>query len=128
MGMAKFGKRSLDRLATCDERLQRVMNIVIRHMDITVLAGHRGREAQNEAFADNKSSLKWPNSRHNKTPSLAIDVAPYPIDWDDIAKFKEMGRLIIAVADSVNVTLEWGGNWTSLKDYPHFQVNKRKSQ
>jgi len=123
--MPKFGEKSLERLATCDERLQRVMKVVIRHIDISVIWGHRGKEAQNKAYMDGKSRLKFPNSKHNKIPSLAIDVAPYPIDWNDIERFDDMGRIIMAVADGMNIDLEWGGNWRSFKDYPHFQVKEK---
>ena len=39
--MPKFGKQSLDRLATCDERIQKVMNEAIKHIDIVILYGYR---------------------------------------------------------------------------------------
>ena len=52
--------------------------------DCTIVCGHRNEIAQNLAFAENRSQLKWPNSKHNKWPSNAVDVAPYEtsgIDW-----------------------------------------------
>lgn len=122
--MPKFSQKSLDRLQTCDERLQRVLKIAIRHYDFSVLDGHRGRERQNQAFMKGHSKVEWPNSRHNKIPSLAVDIAPYPIDWEDIDRFKELGRLVLAIADTLKIRIEWGGYWKTLKDYPHFQVEK----
>ena len=44
--MAKFGKSSKKRLATCDERLQKVFNEVIKYVDCSVLEGHRSEERQ----------------------------------------------------------------------------------
>ena len=44
--MPKFGKRSKERLATCDERLQEVFNEVIKFVDCSVLEGHREQERQ----------------------------------------------------------------------------------
>ena len=39
--MAKFGRTSKNRLATCDERLQKVFNEVIKYVDCSALEGHR---------------------------------------------------------------------------------------
>ncbi len=48
--MAKFGKLSLERLATCDDRIQKVMNEAIKHYDFTVLYGYRTPAEQFELF------------------------------------------------------------------------------
>lgn len=79
--MPKFGKRSKENLATVDERLQAIHNKVIEWFDHTVTEGHRGEEAQNKAFKEGKSKIKFPDGKHNKIPSLATDSAPYPIDF-----------------------------------------------
>ena len=55
--MPKFGSSSKRRLATCDERLQKVFNEVIKHVDCSVLCGHRGEYDQNKAFEEGKSML-----------------------------------------------------------------------
>ena len=44
--MPKFGSKSRERLATCDERLQKVFNEVIKHVDCSILEGHRIAERQ----------------------------------------------------------------------------------
>ena len=52
--------------------------------DCTIVCGHRNEIAQNLAFAENRSQLKWPNSKHNTWPSNAVDATPYEtsgIDW-----------------------------------------------
>ena len=81
--MPKFGRRSKERLATCDEKLQKVFNEVIKHVDCSVLEGHRSEERQNKLYEEGKTKVKYPKGRHNASPSLAVDVAPYPIDWND---------------------------------------------
>ena len=48
--MAKFGRSSRERLATCDERLQNVFNKVIKYVDCSVLEGQRNEERQNKLF------------------------------------------------------------------------------
>ena len=56
--MAKFGKKSRERLATCDPRLQKVFNEVIKHIDCSVLEGHRGEERQNKYSKNIKLKLR----------------------------------------------------------------------
>lgn len=128
--MPAFGKRSLDRLATCDIRLQIVMQEVIKHYDITVIEGFRDQIGQNKAVESGTSNLRWPNSLHNRTPSLAVDVAPYPIDWNDTARFYYMAGMVMALASHMNIRLRWGGDWNRdndlhnqrLYDLGHFEI------
>lgn len=119
--MASFSKRSKDRLATCHPDLQLIMNIAIRFEDFTVLCGHRGEHDQNAAYAAGNSRAKYGDSRHNHVPSQAVDIAPYPIDWEDTARFAKLAGRILQIADELNIDLEWGGDWESLKDMPHFE-------
>ncbi|HXG72575.1 MAG TPA: hypothetical protein VNJ04_18380, partial [Gemmatimonadaceae bacterium] len=55
----------------------------IRYFDFVVVEGHRGKEAQNKAFAKGLSKLPWPKGNHNTNPSTAADCAPFPIDWSE---------------------------------------------
>jgi len=128
--MPEFSEASKQRLATCDERLQRVFNEVIKHRDCTVLCGHRGEEEQNEAERTGKSKVKWPNSNHNRLPSTAADVVPYPIDWNDRDRFVHFAGFVLGVAAGMGIKLrsglDWNGNM-SLKDEnffdgPHFEL------
>ena len=119
--MPKFSKISKERLSTCDSRLQEIMNELIEFYDFSVLCGHRGKEAQEEAVAKGTRSLHWPNSKHNTVPSLAIDIAPYPIDWENIERFKYLGSLVFKIAVRKGITLRWGASWG---DYPHFEIRR----
>ena len=128
--MPSFGKSSQDKLATCDPRLQKVFNEVIKHFDCTVIEGHRGEEAQNKAFAEGKSKLKYPQGKHNKTPSLAADVLPYPIDWNDTNRMRYFAGFVVGIAATMGIKLRWGGDWNqntelkdnSFNDLPHFEL------
>ena len=60
------------------------------------------------------------NSRH--TTGKAVDLAPYPVDWNDITKFEAIKEAMFKAAEEMEVTLTWGGDWKSLKDYPHFEL------
>jgi len=121
--MPNFSKRSINRLKTCDHRLKRILLRVIKRFDCTVLEGHRTEEKQNEYYWNGKSKLMWPESKHNSEPSLAVDVAPWPIpenwgeDWRDRVKFYELKALIFYEAAEAGVKIRFGGDWDMDEDY-----------
>jgi len=119
--MPTFGKASLERLATCDERLQRVFNRVIQLVDCSILCGFRNQADQDKAFQDGFSKLKWPHGKHNKNPSLAVDAMRYPIDWKDEEGNRAFAQLVKEAAKAEGVELEWGGDW-AWKDPDHYEV------
>jgi peptidoglycan L-alanyl-D-glutamate endopeptidase CwlK len=110
------------RLSTCHDKIKEIIFEAINHFDFTVLEGHRGEAAQNLAVAQKRSQTPWPKSKHNSMPSKAIDIAPYPIDWKNIERFKELGALMKKIAAEKGIALRWGGDFKSFKDYPHFEL------
>ena len=120
--MYKFSKRSLNNLKEADEQLQRLFKEVIKEIDCVVICGHRGKASQNKAYYSGHSKLKFPQSKHNKMPSMAVDVCPYPINWNDITSFKILGRVVKRKAKELGISISWGGDWRSFKDYPHYQL------
>lgn len=120
--MPSFGKTSTRRIHTLHPMWYPILHEAIRHFDFAVICGHRGEGEQNEAHATGRSQLKWPHSKHNSLPSLAVDLAPYPIDWEDIPRFHFLAGGIIQIANQQKVEIEWGGSWTTLVDLPHFQL------
>lgn len=127
--MAKFGTVSMERLSQCHPDLQLVFNYVIRHRDCSVLVGHRNQKDQTIAFNKKFSRLQWPNSKHNKKPSDAIDVSPYPLDWNDEQSFYYFAGYVMGAAEMLGVKLRWGGDWDNdtdlhdqkLMDLVHFE-------
>lgn len=120
--MPKLSKISDKTLSTCDERLQVLFRSVIEEADFTVICGYRGEKEQNEAFDRGNSKLRFPKSNHNVTPSLAVDVAPYPIDWTDEKGFQDFAKVVKAHAQKLGIEVSWGGDWKSFKDLPHYEV------
>ena len=128
--MPYFGKTSKKRLSTCDDRLVKVFNEVIKHVDCSVLCGHRGKDDQNKAYKEGKSKAEYPKGRHNRYPSLAVDVSPYPIDWKDLERQTLFAGFVLGIAKQMGIDLIWGNDWdgdfetkdTGLKDYPHFEL------
>ena len=117
--MARFGRTSKERLGTCEKDLQLLFKEVVKDFDCTIVCGHRGEEDQNEAFRRGNSKVKYPNGRHNASPSRAVDVAPYPIDWTDRDRFHYFAGYVMGIASKMGINLIWGGDWdgdTDLKD------------
>ena len=128
--MPTFSARSREILETCDERLVAVFDEVVKHFDCTILEGWRSEEDQNEAFRTGRSKLKYPDGKHNKQPSFAVDVAPYPVDWENLDRFRYFAGFVMGIASQMGTRLRWGGDWdgdTELRDQkfvdlPHFEV------
>lgn len=115
--MPSFSQISKDRLATCDSRLQDVLNEVIQYVDFIVLVGHRGKEDQDEAVRTGKSQKPWPTGNHNATPSLAVDIAPLStqlddkLSWKDIVAFGRLMGYVDCIAKRQGVKLRFGLDW-----------------
>jgi peptidoglycan LD-endopeptidase CwlK len=135
--MPAFSKASEDKLATCDVKLQRVFREVVKHIDCTILEGHRGKEAQNAAVKAGNSTLTYPNGNHNAFPSKAVDVAPWPVKWDvenpeTLKKWMFFVGFVLGVGKQMGIELVSGIDWDSdlnfgehkLVDFPHFELKK----
>ena len=130
--MPKFGTRSKKNLYTAHPDLIKVFKEVVKNFDCTVIEGHRIKERQNKLFDEGKSKLKYPKGKHNASPSNAVDVAPYPIDWNDRERFTYFAGYVLGVAYRMGVNIRWGGDWdmdTQVKDnnfddLPHFELKK----
>ena len=138
--MPRFGQKSASRLQTCHPDLIRLFEKVVYKFDCSILDGHRNKERQDKAFELKRSKVQYPYSKHNKYPSTAIDVAPYPIDWGEnggsaqrrkaIARFYYFAGYVKGIAEDLQIEIRWGGDWDgdreftdqSFDDLPHFEL------
>ena len=128
--MPRFGKKSRKNLSTCHEDLQKVFNEVIKHVDCSVLEGHRDERRQEKLFSEGKTKVHYPMGRHNSKPSRAVDVVPYPVDWNDRERFHLFSGFVLGMARGMGITLRWGGDWNmnfevddnKFDDFPHFEL------
>lgn len=111
--MPKFGKRSKERLKGVDTKLVNVLNELIKIMDCTIIEGVRSKEKQQEYFKKGKSKIDGITKKGMHQLGKAIDLAPYPIDWNDRDRFHYMGGMIRGIAKQLNVNVRWGGDWDS---------------
>lgn len=121
----RYSKTSLRRLQTCESDLQRLFLELSKHHDISIICGHRDRQAQNEAFYSGHSKLKFPKSKHNSMPSQAVDAVPVeaPKMWavgKDLPAqvYYDFAQDVFRVANELGINnLRWGGDWDGDKDY-----------
>jgi len=135
-----FSIASSDKLRTCHPDLQLIMNTaILGPYDFAITCGHRTEAEQRVAYMAGRSQHRWPHSKHNSTPSMAVDIAPYPIDWDDHGAFALLAGYVMAQAaqlskhGALSYDLVWGGDWNTngktrdarFKDFPHFELRSR---
>lgn len=126
--MAKFGKRSVSNLAQCHVLLRKVMMEAIKDLDFSIIQAYRNREDQEKAFRRGNSKAHFGQSPHNYLPCVAVDCIPSPFNgWDDAAGFKAMADHILACAKRLDIPVQWGGNWKTFKDTPHFELSPWRS-
>ena len=104
--MPKFGRRSRERLKGVDSRLVNILNELVKIMDVTIIEGLRTKERQEELVAQGKSQTKF--SKHIE--GRAVDLAPYPVDWEDRERFHYMGGMVRGIGKQMGVNVRWGGD------------------
>lgn len=127
--MPNFSSKSLAILATCDPKLQRVLNEAIKYCDFSVLEGFRNQERQDYLFSIGQTKVQWPNGKHNSNPSKAVDVGPSPLDWKNEKRFIRALSFIQGVGFGMGIPLRLGGDWDgdfvfdeSFYDWPHIEL------
>lgn len=117
-----FGQRSLDRMKGVHPDLVRVMKAALATspIDFTVLEGVRTLTRQRQLYA--AGATKTMNSRH--LTGHAIDIAPIingKISWDWPLYYR-IAAVVKEAAKAQGVKIEWGGDWRTFKDGPHWQL------
>ena len=107
--MPRSGKRSKQRLKGVDTKLVNVLNELVKIMDVTIIEGLRSQERQDVLVAKGASKTRY--SKHIQ--GKAVDLAPYPIDWEDRERFHYMGGMVRGIGQQLNVNIRWGGDWDS---------------
>ena len=90
------------------------------------------KDRQNELFDQGKTKVLYPDGRHNSYPSRAVDVTPYPVDWEDRERQTLFAGFVLGVANQMGIKLRWGGDWdmdmevqdNKFYDFPHFELVK----
>jgi len=130
-----FSQQSKNNLKNVHPFLRRLMGHALRDINFTVIDGQRGQKEQNQFVEDGKSQLKYPKSKHNADPSLAVDIAPYPIDWQAHERFTFLAGFIWGAAEQLGIDIRLGMDWDgdgklvshdedeSFLDLPHIELD-----
>lgn len=141
--MITLSKTSLGRLAGVDPRLVRVIKraaaIADPVDDFSVNEGVRTLARQKRLYAQGRTRpgkiVTWTlNSRHIPNPKTglgeAVDLVPYPLDWNDSKRFDRIASLMFKAAALEKVKIRWGADWDmdgkpkerGESDSPHFEL------
>lgn len=122
----KLGKRSLSNLEGVHPDLVKVVNraIELTQVDFTVIEGLRTKERQAQLLKEKKTTTL--NSRH--LTGHAVDLAAWVIvdkkgtvSWD-WKHYYVIEKAMKQAASELKIHIEWGGDWKSFKDAPHWQL------
>lgn len=134
--MPKFSQSSFSKLSTCHQDLQVLFYEVIKSFDCKILEGYRNQEDQDKALSKGTTQLSWPHGKHNHQPSMAVDVAPYPVDWNNTDRFYFFAGYVLGIAQKLkdegkmSHIVRYGGDWNgnkniddeNFKDLVHFEL------
>ncbi len=131
--MYSLSRTSNRRKKTCHWKIQLIIDeaILTSPIDFGVADGHRTDAKQLKAFKRGASLLDGiiKKSLHQLKPSPAIDLYAYIKGKGAVWTEKELALLaghILGTANRLKIDLEWGGNWKSFKDFPHYQLAKHE--
>jgi peptidoglycan L-alanyl-D-glutamate endopeptidase CwlK len=129
--LPRFGRSSASELSTCEPKLRKLFEEVVKKYDCTVIEGRRTRQRQEQLVAQGKSRTL--DSKHLANASgwsEACDIAPCPIDWEDTIGFYHFAGYVRGIADQLGIKIRWGGDWDSdfdlddqtFMDLVHFEL------
>lgn len=129
----RFGRTSQGRLDTCHVDIQLIFGEIIKVVDCRVIEGARTKEQQRKNIA---KGVSWTmKSKHVERPCRAIDIIPYPDDWEDIERFKLFAALVFATSRRLKIPLRYGGTWSrnptdkytgTRADWAHYELRPER--
>lgn len=132
--MFEFSEKSERILAACHDDLDKVLREAIKVYDFSVIEGPRDKEQQTRYYNEGLSKVQFPRSKHNRVPSEAIHIAPYPISFSNrrknLARFYFLAGVVKTIACQNGIKVRWGGDWDgdgdfedqSFDDLMHFEL------
>lgn len=141
--MNEWSEKSFKALNTLHVDLRLICNHMLQIHDCSIIWGHRDKKTQNALYKQKLSKLQWPDSKHNKFLSEAVDLIPYLQGGDPYADPKYatyFSGLVLGASDElyqagrIQRRIRWGGNWSVKRDKPfadffdayHYELEKEK--
>lgn len=143
--MPEFGARSKKNLEGVHPDLAFLFRQVVKHFDCTITAGLRSDADQAALYAQGRTKpgkivtqvdgvTKRSKHQVHETPegkyAIAVDAAPFPIDWNDIDRFRHFAGFVLGMAAAYGIPVRSGVDWDgdtelddqSFMDLPHFEL------
>lgn len=112
--------------------------IQLSSQDFSVLEGVRTKERQRQLYAQGRTApgnvVTWTMTSKHFAQSdgygRAVDLVPFPLDWNTPAKFDAIGAAMKSAANELGVKIRWGADWDAdgkprekgETDSPHFEL------
>lgn len=117
-----LSQRSLERLSGVHPHLARMVRqaILMTDVDFTVLEGRRTLSRQKALYA--AGATRTMSSRH--LSGHAVDLGAWVeggVRWDWLL-YERIAVAMKQSARQLDIPVEWGGDWETFKDGPHFQL------
>ena len=132
--MPKFSPESFSHLSTCHTDLQAIFFDVIRTVDCHVIEGYRSEEIKENGVTFTHKDLHILNGKHHQHPAMAVDVIPYPVDFDNIERLYWFSGYVMGIAQKlkeegkITHSLRYGCDLfknesvTTIADLVHFEL------
>ena len=134
--MYKLSQRSLDNLDGVHPDLVKVVKRAIQttKQDFLVTEGLRTTQRQQDLYAQGRTKpgsivtkadgVKNKSNHQAKSDGYghAVDLVPYPVDWNSERKFRDIANAMLLAASELRVKIQWGGNWKNFNDLPHYEL------
>ncbi len=121
----RLSQRSRARLAGVHPDLVAVVEAAIRRTEVDFMVTEGLRDPARQATLVKAGASRTLNSRH--LTGHAVDVAALlegQVRWD-WPLYGRIAGAFKAAAHDLGTPLIWGGDWTRLRDGPHFELDRR---
>lgn len=137
--MPVFSRKSKAILGTVHVDLQSLFNSVVVDFDCTPLCGFRTEKEQADLYAIGRTvnigqptvtTLDGVTKKSKHQTGLALDIVPYPINWNDLDRFYYFAGFVKARSIDMGIEVRWGGDWdgdtvlsdNKFNDLPHWEL------
>ena len=86
-----------------------ILDELIKIMDVTIIEGLRSAKRQEQLLKKGATKVKYSKHMEGK----AVDLAPYPIDWEDRDTFHYMAGMVRGIGHLLNIKVRVGADWDS---------------
>lgn len=123
--MYSFSAKSLERLQGVHPDLVKIANAAIKAsaVDFKITEGIRTADRQRQLLRERKT--KTLNSRHLTGHAIDVMACVKGEEWE-FKHYQAIAKAFKSAAFNLGLQIEWGGDWETFKDGPHFQLPRSR--